>query len=259
MNEVKTKQTYEEWINSRVGMAVPADECWNAALASVIMPETMNIDDIQRWSHSVPGAVPTPYGEWVKYADVAGKITVQEPVTRAGGLGWEAVEKIIAPLMTKQQYDMNDFEGVRHSSVIAKRMAGLISTTEAMVRAEIVELMAMNQGVINDLHTQIVAKPEIEIPDPKDWPENATAVEVRFVREWNHATQELGIIATFSRPQPQKMTPEEMAEAWKIWWSAKPEARVYRGNAKDALLGELLKGRTIAELYAETMLSATQK
>lgn len=38
-------------------------------------------------------------------------------------MSWEDVEDIIKPLMTKEQYAMNDFEGVRHSAIVAKGIA----------------------------------------------------------------------------------------------------------------------------------------
>jgi hypothetical protein len=286
-DQVKTRHTFEEWARKNLDYSAPVSaevletieaECnktWNAALASVIMPETMDLSKVWRYTVDYDIMRPDPSGRWVEYDEIDGKIAVWEgafsladmelmwghgkrqmslkealemfdkptPVPSVGGLTRDNLSTMAQPYMSWQHAFDNVWE-----AILADRAA-----TEARVRRDVenekqTEISSLNLEIM-DLRAQLAAKPTgIEIPNPKVWPKDADGIEVHFVKDWLNTWKGLGEIAYIPRPQPINLTREEMAEAWKLWWSAKPEARVYHGNAKDALLEELLKGQSIESL-----------
>jgi hypothetical protein len=230
MSEVKTRQTPEQVFSGSQtvsnGYWLCYKDGWDAALANVIMPEMMTEEQLRKFLEEFFAGEVGPMVPGALAKKLTGKLPVHEPVPSDGSLDWEAVEKIIAPLMTKQQYDMNDFEGVRHSSVIAKHVAEMIAATEAEVRREMEgEVPALRrllesetERIGRDLmrwktraeeaEKELTAKPTgIEIPQVSEWPEDADFVELRYGQ--GPCQNGHWLIRTVYRPQPQKLTTSE--------------------------------------------------
>ena len=321
-DQVKTRETHDQWWDSTDEKRDYSKQCsiasWNAALASVILPETMALSKVQRWSADNQSMLTTLDGEWVKYADVAGKIAVQEGVivdpmgmrrcpsceTTILDSGFGALHsadckyidynfgkgKFTSPLPsdggltgpTVWLFEVDEGEGDHEVEFVRKvDHLDIVAATEARAREDLGNSLIEANRVIQEqarklgeLRTELEtpAKPGIEIPDVKDWPEWAVGIYAVFTESGHvsslkdgrlgfHGQAQIVDDSYIPRPQPRKLTNEEMAEAWMEWAQTikGPKHVEDRDDARAELFGLLVKGQSVSDLCAAAGISTESK
>lgn len=120
---------------------------------------------------------------------------------------------------------------------------------------ELATEMASLRATIADLEKRLENAVEIDWDDAdrKEGAEVCGWVPVAMYRDQSGFVRRgIALGAMIPRPDPAKLTPEQMAEAWMLSHGYDIESDIGRAAGEGALLGAILKsGKSIEELYNE--------